>query len=258
MTDLDYDIDHLAFDRVAEAGDAAKWHFVWAHGWGQNRAALKLLAQPLFTIGTHDFVDFPGFGNSPKPTAAWSTADYADFMARWLGQNATGKPVVWIGHSFGCRVGVQLAARHPGTIDRMMLVAGAGLPRHRSSLEQAKLKGRIYGYKALKRLAPLAGISQDRLRDRFGSADYKAAGALRDILIKVVNEDLSDVAQKITCPVHLVYGSRDTETPPEIGERLAKLIPTSQLAILDGLDHYSVLGDGRHQVAKRLKTLLGA
>ena len=212
----------------------------------------------MFTTGTHDFVDFPGFGSSPKPTAAWSTADYADFMARWLTHNATGKPIVWTGHSFGCRVGIQLAARHPGLIDRMMLVAGAGLPRQRSSLEQAKLKGRVYGYKALKRLAPLAGISQDQLRDRFGSADYKAAGAMRDILIKVVNEDLSDVAQMITCPVHLVYGSRDTETPPEIGERLAKLIPTAQLAILDGLDHYSVLGDGRHQVAKRLKTLLGA
>ena len=43
MTDQDYDIDQLIFDRVAEADDAAPWHFVWAHGWGQNRAALKPL-----------------------------------------------------------------------------------------------------------------------------------------------------------------------------------------------------------------------
>ena len=258
MTDQDYDIDQLIFDRVAEADDAAPWHFVWAHGWGQNRAALKPLAQSLFTAGTHDFIDFPGFGDSPKPDAAWSTAEYADFMARWLAARRTGKPIVWTGHSFGCRVGIQLAARHPGAIDRMMIIAGAGLPRQRSSLEKARLKGRIYGYKALKRLAPLAGISQDQLRDRFGSADYKAAGAMREILIKVVNEDLSDVAKNITCPVHLVYGSRDSETPPDIGERLAQLIPMSELAVLDGLDHYSVLGEGRHQVAKRLKTLLGA
>lgn len=258
MTDPDYDIDQLIFDRVADAGDAARWHFVWAHGWGQNRAALKPLAQSLFTVGTHDFIDFPGFGSSPKPAAAWSTADYADFMARWLAQNTLGKPVVWVGHSFGCRVGLQIAARHPGAIDRMLLVAGAGLPRRRSALEQAKLKGRVYGYKALKRLAPLAGVSQDQLRDKFGSADYKAAGDMRDILIKVVNEDLSDVAAQVACPVHLVYGREDTETPPDIGERLAQLIPGAHLAVLDGLDHYSVLGAGRHQVAKRLKTLLGA
>lgn len=258
MTDRDYDIDQLIFDRVSEAGEAAPWHFVWAHGWGQNRAALKPLAQSLFSIGTHDFIDFPGFGDSAKPDAAWSTAEYADFIARWLAAHGTGKPVVWTGHSFGCRVGIQLAGRHPGLIDRMMVIAGAGLPRQRSGFEQAKLKGRIYGYKALKRLAPLAGISQEQLRDRFGSADYKAAGAMRDILIKVVNEDLSDVARQISCPVHLVYGSRDSETPPEIGERLAKLIPAAELAVLDGLDHYTVLGDGRHQVAKRLKTLLEA
>ena len=258
MTNADYDIEQLGFDRVADAADGGHWHFVWAHGWGQNRAAMKPLAQSLFALGTHDFLDFPGFGASPVPGRAWTTADYADFMARWLEANGTGKPVVWSGHSFGGRVGIQLASRHPGVIDRMMLLAAAGLPRQRSVFEQAKLQGRIYGYKALKRLAPLAGVSQDQLRDKFGSADYKNAGAMREILINVVNEDLSDVAAKITCPVQLVYGTHDTETPPEIGERLSKLITGSEIAILDGLDHYSVLGEGRHQVSKRLKKLLGA
>jgi pimeloyl-ACP methyl ester carboxylesterase len=258
MTNPHYDIDQLRFDRVATAGEAAKWHFVWAHGWGQNRNAMRSLAESLLTIGTHDFIDFPGFGDSPKPDDAWNTADYADVANLWLDQNSIGKPIVWIGHSFGCRVGLQLASRHPGAINRMMLIAAAGLPRQRSAFEKTKLKGRIYGYKALKRLAPLAGISQAQLRDRFGSADYKAAGAMRDILINVVNEDLSEVAARITCPVHLVYGDRDTETPPDIGERLNNLIPGSQLTILDGQDHYAVLNEGRHQVAKRLKTLLGA
>lgn len=258
MTSLHYDISTIGFDRISEASSDAPWHFVWAHGWGQNRAAMQPLAQSLFSLGTHDFLDFPGFGTSPKPETAWTTADYADVAKAWLDKNGTGKPVVWIGHSFGCRVGIQLASRHPGTLDRMMLVAAAGLRRKRSPLEQAKFKGRVFAYKALKHLAPLAGVSQEQLRDKFGSADYKAAGAMRDILLNVVNEDLTKAASAITCPVHIVYGSRDTETPPEIGQRLHKLIPGSELAILDGLDHYSVLGQGRHQVAKRLKNLLEA
>jgi len=258
MTKPHYNIDQLHFDRVATAGEAAQWHFVWAHGWGQNRQAMRPLSEALLTLGIHDFIDFPGFGDSPKPDAAWDTAAYADIANQWLQQNSSGKPVVWIGHSFGCRVGLQLASRHPGALDRMMLIAAAGLPRQRTAMERAKLKSRVYSYKALKRLAPLAGISQAQLRDRFGSADYKAAGAMRDILINVVNEDLSDVATRINCPVHIVYGNRDTETPPDIGERLHNLIPNSQLDVLDGLDHYTVLGEGRHQVAKRLKALLGA
>ncbi|MBU2533083.1 MAG: alpha/beta fold hydrolase [Alphaproteobacteria bacterium] len=256
MTLPHYDIAQIGFDRISEANHGA-WRFVWAHGWGQNRSAMQAMAQSLFTLGTHDFIDFPGFGSSPGPQAAWDTADYADVIAQWLRRTGTGRPVVWIGHSFGCRVGIQIAGRHPDALDRMMLVAAAGLPRRRTALQQARLSARIYGYKALKRLAPLAGLSQDALRDKFGSADYKAAGAMRDILIKVVNEDLSDVARNITCPVELVYGSRDTETPPDIGERLAALVPRAHLTILDGLDHYTVLGEGRHQVAKRLKALLG-
>lgn len=258
MTNPQYDIDQLRFDRVATAGKAVKWHFVWAHGWGQNRNAMRSLAESLLTIGTHDFIDFPGFGDSPKPVDPWGTADYADVASQWLDHNSTDKPVVWVGHSFGCRVGLQLASRHPNAINRMMLIAAAGLPRQRSAFEKTKLKGRIYGYKALKRLAPLVGISQAQLRSRFGSPDYQAAGSMRDILTNVVNEDLSEVATRITCPVHLVFGSRDTETPPDIGERLNSLIPDSQLAILDGQDHYTVLDEGRHQVAKRLKMLLGA
>ncbi len=253
-----YEIADLAFDRVDTDTTAARWHFIWAHGWGQNRDALKPIAQSLLSFGTHDFLDFPGFGASPRPDSAWTTADYADLAARWLAANGTGHPVVWVGHSFGCRVGIQLAARHPARLDRMMLIAAAGLPRHRSPLQRAKFKGRVYGYKALKRLAPLAGVSQDQLREKFGSADYKAAGAMRDILVKVVNEDLTHEAERISCPVYLIYGARDAETPPEIGQRLASLIATSKIDVIDGLDHYTVLGEGRHQVTKRLKSFLGA
>ncbi len=252
-----YDLDQLGYDRVDETAGSATHRFVWAHGWGQDRKAMQALAQSLFARGVHDFIDLPGFGASPRPDQTWTTADYADAAARWLEQTDTGAPVVWIGHSFGCRVGLQLAARHPDAVSAMLLIAAAGLPRKRSALETAKFKGRVYGYKALKRLAPLAGISQDQLRERFGSADYRSAGALRDIFLNVVNEDLSDVAARVACPVHLIYGAGDTETPPEIGERLARLIRHAKLTVLDGFDHYTILTDGRHQVARRLKSLIG-
>jgi len=250
----DYDLARLAVDRLGEP--SGRFHFVWGHGWGQNRDAMKGLAQSLFALGTHDFLDFPGFGASPRPEATWTTADYADLVHRWLADNTTGAPVVWVGHSFGGRVGIQLAARHPDAVSHVALIAAAGLPRQRSAIEQARLKGRVWTYKALKRLAPLAGISEDDLRRKFGSADYQSAGALRDIFLEVIREDLTDQARRITCPVQLIYGGADTETPPEIGRRLEGLIPTARLTVLDGLDHYSVLGDGRHQVAKRLKTWL--
>ena len=253
-----YDIARLSHDTIAETGATRQWHFTWGHGWGQNRNAMSGLAQSLTGLGDHVLLDFPGFGNAPAPDQAWSTADYADLTANFLraSGDATLGRRVWIGHSFGGRVGIQLAARHPQLVDRLVLIASAGLPRNRSLADQARVTGKVYTFKALKRLAPALGMDVDKLRDRFGSADYKSAGELRETLMNVVREDLSDVAARISCPTCLIYGGKDTETPPEIGERLARIIPHANLTILQSQDHYSLLGEGRHQVAKRVRDFL--
>ena len=93
-------------------------------------------------------MDFPGFGESPRPVAEWGTADYADASAGLLESLPNGHRI-WVGHSFGCRVGIQLAARHSEIIDALFLVAAAGLPRRRSRLSQFRIKSKIALYKGL-------------------------------------------------------------------------------------------------------------
>jgi pimeloyl-ACP methyl ester carboxylesterase len=229
--------------------------FVWAHGWGQNHLGLAGLAGVFKSQGQHFLVDFPGFGASPPPEA-WDTGRYADFMADFIRQHTSGN-VIWVGHSFGCRVGLQIAARHPDLIAGLFLIAAAGLPRKRSLIKKLYIKGRIAVYKFLKKLIPF-GLPEDWLMKKFASSDYKNAGPMRQILVKVVNEDLSDVARKITCPVTLVYGSQDTETPPEIGMRLKALIKNAEMVHLEGFDHYTILSTGQHQLAVQLKNFIAA
>jgi pimeloyl-ACP methyl ester carboxylesterase len=228
---------------------------VWGHGWGQSRQSFKPFTESL-TQQAHLLVDFPGFGASPMPSLDWGTAEYADAMAEMIAPLRAGKKIIWAGHSFGGRVGVQLAARRPDLVDGLFLVASSGLPRQRSLLQALKFKGRIYTYKALKKLAPLLGIDTDKLRGRFGSADYKSAGEMRAIFLNTIRENLTDQARQVKCPAYLVYGENDTETPPEIGQRLAKLIPRAEISVLPGQDHYSVLGAGRHLVLKRLSDFM--
>jgi pimeloyl-ACP methyl ester carboxylesterase len=247
----------VSVDRLAASVPGQNRRIFWAHGWGQNRRAMAALAHTFQPFGDQILMDFPGFGDAPPPPGPWGTAEYADWAADVIRAEPAGPQNIWVGHSFGCRVGLQLAARHPDLLDRMCLIAGAGLKRRRSPIEQARVTCRIYTYKALKRLAPLVGMDTDRLRERFGSADYRNAGAMREILVKVVGEDLSDVARQVTCPVQLIYGDKDTETPPEIGKRLEQLVPDARLTILPDQDHYSLLADGRHQVARRLRDFLG-
>jgi pimeloyl-ACP methyl ester carboxylesterase len=175
-------------------------------------------------------------------------------MAGFIKDN-TDKPVIWVGHSFGCRVGLQMASRHPELIQGMALIAAAGLPKKRALHKRISRSARVCLFKTLKKLIPL-GLNEDWLRNKFGSADYKNAGPMRDILVKTVNEDLGTIARMITCPVTLIYGTKDTETPIEIGHRLNALISESEIAPLDGLDHYSVLGSGRHQVTPLIKKFI--
>jgi len=229
--------------------------FVWAHGWGHTHRNMLPLAEATRRLGGSVLLDLPGFGDSPPPPGAWSTADYADAVAEFLTArfSAGGPPGrrIWIGHSFGCRVGLQLASRHPGLIGGLFLIAAAGLPRTRSLPERIRFAARRWAFRTARSLTP-EGPRRDALRARFGSADYARAGPMRPILVKAVGEDLSGVARTVSCPAVLVYGDRDSETPPEIGTRLSGLIPQSRLIVLRGFDHWSVLTDGRHQIVQRL------
>lgn len=223
---------------------------LWGHGWGQSGAAMMQMAQSLAGFASSIVIDFPGFGSSPLPPESWGTEDYADAIADWLKSQARHHRI-WIGHSFGGRVGIQLAARHPDTIDGLILIASAGLKLRRGFAQQVRFTLRRRVFKLLRTLLP-EGPLLEKVRAHFGSADYRKAGPLRPIFVRVVNEDLSEPAQRITCPVLLLYGEGDTETPVDIGRRLHSLIRGSKLVTLSGQDHYSIIGDGRHVTARHI------
>jgi pimeloyl-ACP methyl ester carboxylesterase len=229
---------------------------VWAHGWGQSAAAFVDLARTFERRNQSLVLDLPGFGDSGLPPEHWGTAEYAEAIGAWLCGLAPRRRV-WIGHSYGCRVGVQIAARYPNALAGMVLVAAAGLPRRRTALQWLRLRARIYAFKLAKSFTP-DGPALERLRSRFGSADSRNAGPLRSVLVRAVNENLSAAAAKVRCPTVLIYGQDDDETPPEIGHRYQRLIPGAELQVLKGFDHHTILTAGRHQVGNEIRRLLGA
>lgn len=237
------------FEPASDSPSAAPL-LVWAHGWGQDHRAMLPLAEAMRRGGKSVLLDLPGFGASPAPPFAWSTADYADAIAEWLAGVAA--PRIWIGYSFGGRVGIQLAARHPGLVDGLCLIATPGLPKRRSPVAQARFAARRWAFRLMRQLTP-EGPARDRLRDRFGSADYRAAGPqLRPILVKAVTEDLGAAARAVRCPCLLVYGDRDDDATADIGGRFHQMIPQSRLVVLRGFGHLDVVTEGRHQIAQLL------
>lgn len=230
--------------------------FIWAHGWGQSHDLMRDLAETLGFMGMHYIIDFPGFGASPQPERDWTVGDYADFMAEFIASLGLKKKVIWVGHSFGSRVGLKLAATFPDHISHLILIAAPGLPRRRSLYAQIMFRLRIWLYKILKFLIPIES-ARAHLRGFFGSSDYKNAGPMRTIFMNVIREDLGETARTVKAPTLLIYGQNDNETPPEIGMRLTRLIPHATIRILADFDHYSVLTSGKHQTAQLIKNFIG-
>lgn len=257
MQQFKTDTQTLSFEELG-AKDADV-QVIWGHGWGHTHKALQPLAESL-TGYHHYLLDFPGFGESPIPESTWDTGDYADLVAKFIEQLPPAKLRVWVGHSFGGRVGVQLGAKHSALMNAFVFVAGAGLRRKLSPCKRAVLTCKVYFYKLCKNLCRIGLIKRSWVENRFGSADYRNAGALRPIFLSVIREHRAEEAQKIQVPTLLVYGDKDQETPPSMGEEYASYIKNSDLHILQGLDHYSVLGEGQQQtiylIHKFIKNLL--
>ena len=75
-----------------------------------------------------------------------------------------------------------------------------------------------------------------------GSSDYRnATPRMRDILVKVVNEDLSKEAAKISVPTLLIWGSEDVAAPVEDAKKMESLMKDAALIVLDGYTHYAYL-----------------
>jgi len=89
---------------------------------------------------------------------------------------------------------------------------------------------------------------------RFGSKDYLAAGELRPIFVRIVNEDLTESAQLIACPTLLLWGTDDTETPPWLGEGYKAIIgQRATLSWLPHKDHFPFNGTGAHLIGYRMR-----
>lgn len=221
-------------------GDGAA--IVALHGWGAP-GLMRQPAERLAPLGYRVYApDLPGFGQTDPPPEAWSVQDYVKFVLMYMDANAIEQAYL-IGHSFGGRLGLVLGADHSERIRKMALADSAGVP----SPSPATTRARLSLYKGIRDTLYRIGATKtaDSLREwhgkRYGSADFKSAGALRETFVRVVNEDLLPYAARVKCPTLLFWGEKDEDTPLWQGQLLEKTIPDAGLIVYPGAGHYSYL-----------------
>jgi pimeloyl-ACP methyl ester carboxylesterase len=224
--------------RLRGSGDPV----VLLHGWGQTSLSFAGIMAALEKRFRVLAPDLPGFGFSESPPATWGSAEYAGVVASLI-KNAGFERADVLGHSFGGKVAVALAASRPELVKRLVLVAApvVRLP------PAAGVQSRARGYTIARKLAELAPPLRDRIlgwaRDRYGSEDYKAAGELRSTFVKVVNEDWRTEMKGLRSPLLLVYGERDTDVPLAVAREALAEAPSAELAVIEGAGHFPFLDD---------------
>jgi pimeloyl-ACP methyl ester carboxylesterase len=210
---------------------------VLLHGWGTSAEAVTPVQTALASEFRVVAFDLPGFGQSDPPRQAWDSAAYAEFIKQALDLLAPGK-VSLIGHSFGGKISIVLAARWPELVHRLVLVNSAGIRPTRTPLYRA----RVAAFKAARRLAGRGALT-DWMARRFGSADYRDAGPLRPTLVRVVNEDLRPLLARIGAPTLLIWGDQDNETPISDAGIMEREIPDAGLVVFPRAGHFSYADD---------------
>jgi len=228
---------------LAEKTGATPPTVVALHGWQRTGADFAPIVTGLDAVAPN----MPGASPAAEPPVeVWGSPEYAELVADAIRPFG---PVVILAHSFGGRVAVHLAAKHQELV-RGLVLTGVPLLRLRAAPKPS------FGFRVLKRLASLGLVSQKRLdaeRRKRGSADYNAAqGVVRDIFVRLVNEDYRDQLAALTVPVRMVWGQNDTSAPADAGEAASALITGARFRVVPGAGH---LLEGDLVAAVREETL---
>jgi pimeloyl-ACP methyl ester carboxylesterase len=219
------------------------------HGWGTSLDMFAGLSGDLARIGRVVAFDFPGHGGSDMPPTTWTVDAFVGLTLDLMAELGIGRASI-LGHSFGGRVAIKLAASHPEAVDRLVLVDAAGVPPRRT-LRRVLKRGASRFANALGRSFGRPGHAvRRRIVARIASTDYLNAGPLRDTFLAVVKEDLRPALGRIAAATLLVWGESDTDTPLADGRLMEKLIPDARLVVLKNAGHFSYLDQyGRFRLA---------
>jgi pimeloyl-ACP methyl ester carboxylesterase len=198
---------------------------VLVHGVGTHRGVWRDVVGPLARDRRVIALDLPGFGDSPVAGAGFDLDRVSDVVAEAAAAPA-GAPFDLLGHSLGGAVCLSLAARHPGALRSLVLLAPAGFsPRRATSASVLGLASPTL--LALRRAVgvPLAGnpiarrallwgavARGDRMSPDAATFMLEASASARrlgDAVRAGAAANLQSVIASLEIPVGILWGERD-------------------------------------------------
>lgn len=221
-------------------------------------------------------VDLHGFGQSPPPRDGdVSPRGHARAVAEFIEEELASDPVHLFGNSLGGAVALQLAAHHPelvrtltlvspalpniyatqGTLPlTVMAVPGVGESLLRRYREKVPLEQRVRNTIRTVMVNPdrtpeqrmLEAVAEQQAREHLPYADDEFLRSLRGLLGTFLDRGPDrpwKLAQRVECPVLVVYGLRDPLIDPKSARRATKHFRNADVLVLPDGGHVSQIED---------------
>jgi pimeloyl-ACP methyl ester carboxylesterase len=246
----------LNFERYGDK-DSLAIATVVMHGWANSLETIRPFAQQLAHYGPVYSIDLPGHGKSSVPQETYGMREFAEELKHFLDQRGL-KRVNLVGHSFGGKTAIKFSALYPEFVNRIVLIGASGL-RAKPTLIKS-LRNKFLKYLRLflrfKNTSLGARLYRDWYIPRFASRDYLNAGPMTPTFVKTVNEELHHELAAIRAQVLLIWGELDDESPVNVAQQMAALLPGANLIVLPNQGHHPFIGSSAPLVVKYVRDFL--
>ena len=206
------------------------------HGWGSRGDRWEKVGE---LLSKHNFSvvipDLPGFGKSEEPTSPWGIEEYHNFVEEFVSTLGP-KEFYLLGHSFGGGLALAYAVQHPDKVKKLFLVAAA--IRRKKNLRKNTLRviakiGKLFS------LLPFYTLFRKAVyKYIIRTSDYPyQKGIMKDIYLKIVDQDLSPLLSGVKVPTVILWGAKDDVLPLGDAYFIREHIANSQFIVFPEGDH---------------------
>ncbi len=221
------------------------------HGWGYSTEKWNPFLKLLEEKGLKpQLLEIPGL--TAPIDRPWTLDNYVEWLKSKLGK----EKVILLGHSNGGRISIAFALKYPELVGRLVLIDSAGVYHGELPI---KLKRAIFGNIAkVGKKITTSQVVREALYKLARVSDYKdASPEMRETMASLISVDLTPELNRITSPTLIIWGAEDKTTPLSDGKLMHKLIPGSQIYVVEGARHSPQFTHPNEVCAKLIEMING-
>lgn len=241
--------------RYVDIGDPGAPPIVLVHGISANWQSWLEQLPRLAAEGYRALaLDLPGFGCSEMPDSEISISGFARIVDAFCDSLGLG-PVPLVGHSMGGFISAEAAIAVGDRVERLVLVAAAGITHAQLRREPLLVFGRLLTAATARQLVRIDElVLRPRARHALLSFLYRHPTRIRPELVREVvagagtpgflqaleallGYDFRERLPEIACPALVVWGTDDMLCPVSDSEEFERLIPNARRAVLEDTGH---------------------